>query len=154
MPLAAAYLLESTGAPPPDTTIMTPAGIARTIVLRHAPPDNVVFAEVAFDSSAFQTAPGREVQVRVTPTPGAYGLTVRTSVPFTSAQVTFAYPVHFFAPGGARTRYGSDLRVESALAIARLDGDTVTFLPSIRPATDHLSTSVASAGTYVVAVPR
>jgi hypothetical protein len=154
MPLAAVYQLESTGAPPPDTTVMTQAGLARTIVLRHAPPDNVLFAEIAFDSAAFLAGAGRAIEVQVTPRPGAYGFTLRTSAGFSAARVTFAYPVHFFAPGGARTRYGSDLDVERALAIARLDGDTVTFLPSVRPATDQLSTTITQAGTYLVAVPR
>lgn len=154
MPLSGVYQLESTGAPPPDSTVMATAGIPRSVVLRHAPPDNVVFVEVAFDSSAFQAAPGREVEIHVTPRPGVYGLTLSTSAPFTAARITFAYPVHFFAPAGARTRYGGDLGVERALAIARLDGQVVTFLPSTRPATDHLSTVVTQPGTYLVAVPR
>ncbi len=154
MPLAAVYQLESTGAPPPDTTVLTPAGVARTIVLRHAPPDNVVFASIAFDSSAFQTSAGRQVEVQVTPRPGAYGLTVRSSAPFSAARLTFAYPVHFFAPRGAREQYGSDLQVERALAIAQLDGLAVTFLASVRPSTDHISTIIPGPGTYLVAVPR
>lgn len=154
MPLAAVYQLESTGAPPPDSAVIATAGLPRTVVLRHAPPDNVVFAEVAFDSAAFQATAGREVEIRVTPRPGVYGITLSTSAPFTAARITFAYPVHFFAPAGARARYGGDLGVERALAIARLDGEAVTFLPSTRPATDHLSTVVTQPGTYLVAVPR
>lgn len=154
LPLAGIYQLESTGAPPPDTTVMTPAGLPRTIVLRHAPPDNVVFAEVAFDSAAFQAPAGQQVEIQVTPRPGAYGLTLRTSAPFSAASITFAYPVHFFAPAGARARYGSDLEVERVLAIARLEGDVATFLPSVRPATDQLRTVINRGGTYLVAVPR
>lgn len=154
LPLAGIYQLESTGAPPPDTTVMTPAGLPRTIVLRHAPPDNVVFAEIAFDSAAFEAAAGQQVEIRVTPRPGAFGLTLRTSAPFSSASVTFSYPVHFFAPAGARARYGSDIEVERVLAIARLEGDAATFLPSVRPATDRLRTIVHRAGTFVVAAPR
>jgi hypothetical protein len=154
LPLAGVYQLESTGAPPPDTTVMTPAGLPRTIVLRHAPPDNVVFAEVAFDSAAFQVPAGQQVEIQVTPRPGAYGLTLRTSAPFSAASITFSYPVHFFAPAGARARYGSDIEVERVLAIARLEGDAATFLPSVRPGTDELRTIVQQAGTYLVAVPR
>ncbi|HET8633556.1 MAG TPA: hypothetical protein VFL88_05360 [Gemmatimonadales bacterium] len=154
LPLAGIFQLESTGAPPPDTTVTTRAGLPRTIVLRHAPPDNVMFAEVAFDSAAFQVPAGQEVEIQVTPRPGAYGLTLRTSAPFSAASITFAYPVHFFAPAGARTRYGSDIEVERVLAIARLEGDVATFLPSVRPATDQLRTIVERAGTYLVAAPR
>lgn len=154
LPVSGIYQLESTGAPPPDTTVVTPAGLPRTIVLRHAPPDNVVFAEVGFDSAAFLVPRGQQVEIQVTPTPGAYGLTLRTSAPFSAASITFSYPVHFFAPAGARTRYGSDIEVERILAIARLDGDLATFLPSVRPATDELRTVVQRAGTYLVAAPR
>lgn len=154
MPLAAVYQLESTGAPPPDTTVVTPVGIPRTVVLRHAPPDNVLFATVRFDSLAFQGAARDSVTIHVTPRPGAYGLSVTTSAPFTSATITFSYPVHFFAPSGARQRYGSDLAVERALAIASLARDTVTFLPSVRPATDNISAIIPGSGTYLVAVPR
>lgn len=154
LPLAGIYQLESTGAPPPDTTVMTPAGLPRTIVLRHAPPDNVVFAEVAFDSAAFQAPAGQPVEIQVTPRPGAYGLTLRTSAPFSSAAITFSYPVHFFAPAGARARYGSDIEVERVLAVARLEADAATFLPSVRPSTDHLRAIVDRAGTYLVAAPR
>jgi len=154
MPLTAVYLLESTGSPPPDTTVQATAGAPRTIVVRHPPPDNVVFAEIAFDSAAFQAGAGQPVEVRVTPRPGVYEFTLTTSVPFSSARITFAYPVHFFAPRGAQARYGSDLRVEAALAIGRVDGGLVTFLPSVRPATDRLSAAVSQAGTYLVAAPR
>jgi hypothetical protein len=154
MPLTTVYPLESTGAPPPDTTVTITAGVPRAIELRHSPPDNALFAEITFDSASFPASAGRTVEVHVTPRPGAYNLTVQSSIPFTSAQLRFAYPVHFFAPAAARTRYGSDLAVERALAIGRLEAGVVTFLPSVRPATDNISAAIAGPGTYLVAAPQ
>src|SRR6185369_9130885 len=48
-----ALVLSTSGAAPHDTTITFPAGQSRTVVLRHAPPDNVAFATLEFPPSAF-----------------------------------------------------------------------------------------------------
>jgi hypothetical protein len=154
MPLEAVYQIETTGSPPADTTLSIPAGEPRVVLLRHGPPQNVVFAEVRFDTAAFQAAAGTPVSVTIRPRPGTYGLVLESGAPVRSAQITFKYAVHFLAPSGALARYGSDIAVERALGIGRLDGGTVVFLPSARPAIDNLRATIASAGTYLVGAPR
>ena len=100
------------GPPPADTTVTFIAGEPRVIVLRHGPPENVVFAEVSFAPSAFRADSGRPVKVEVRPRPGVYGLDLVTSVPFsTGASVVFKYPRYFSAPAKAR----ADLRERRAV---------------------------------------
>jgi hypothetical protein len=154
LPVDSVYRIETTGSPPPDTTHTVVAGLPRVILLGHGPPDNVVFAEVLFDTASFQAPAGSPVSVTIRPRPGTYGLSLEASAPIRRAELTFKYAVYFLAPTGARTRYGSDIGVERALGIGRLDGEVVTFLPSTRPATDNLRATVTSAGTFVVAAPR
>ena len=153
MALGAIYQLEMSGAGPADTTVTFTSGERRVIVLRHGPPDNAVFAEVHFDTTAF-AARGSPVQVTVRPRPGVYGISIQSTVPFTTALLVFKYAVHFLDPAGARTKYGSDIGFERALGIAHLDGANVTFIPSTRPATDNLAARVTLPGTYVVGAPR
>jgi hypothetical protein len=153
--LAESFLLEVSGVAPPDTVVTMPAGVARVIVLRHGPPDNAVFAEVAFDSSSFQAPAGTPVEVTVRPRPGLYGVELTSSVPFTGAQLTFKYAVHFSAPAAAVQRYGTELVYERALAIGLfVDGRDLLLLPSSRPASDNLRATLPSPGTYMVAAPR
>lgn len=154
MPLSAVYLLEATGAPPSDTTVTVTAGNARVIVIRHAPPDNAGFVEVAFDSASFAAVSGAQIPVSVRPRPGVYGIDLEVGAPLRSARVTFRYAVHFLAPAGALQKYGNDIAFERVLQIGGLDGEIVTFFPTARPATDNLTALVPSAGTYVVAAPR
>ena len=152
MPVDQVFIVEVSGAPPGDTVVTTPAGIPRTVVVRHAFPDQAVFATVAFDSAAFGA--GGDVTITLAPRPGAYGLDIATDRPFTSARLGFHYPVHFLPPAAAMERYGSAIGVEQAAAIGRLAGGQVTFLQSQRPATDVLTTEITEPGTYVVAAPR
>ena len=71
------------------------------------------------------------------------------------AAVTFSYGIHFVAPAGARTAYGSDFRFERFLAVSQLVSDsTVVFLDSWRPASDLLTAPLPGAGQYLVAAPR
>ena len=70
----------------------------------------------------------------------------------TGATLTFRYPRHFSAPAAAGQAYDSDVAFERALAVARLQPDSLLrFLPSTRPAPDHLQAPLAAAGTYIVA---
>lgn len=154
MPLDSVYQIETTGSPPADTTLSIPAGQRRVVLLRHGPPENVVFAEVTFDTAAFQAAGGSPVSVTLRPRPGTYGVALETSVPLREAQLTFKYAVHFLAPSGAQAKYGSDIGVERALGIGRLQGDTVTFLATTRPVIDNLHTVIPAAGIYLVGAPR
>ena len=155
IPLAEAIVLETAGPPPPDTTVSFIAGEPRTIVLRHGPPEYIVFAELAFPPPAFAEH-GREVRVEVRPRPGVYGLDVATSLPIRdSATVVFKYPRYFASPAQARAVYGSDLAYERALAVGRLLPDGVlALLPSTRPFPDLLQAPLPAAGSYLVAAPR
>ncbi|HEU5051024.1 MAG TPA: hypothetical protein VFU00_11900 [Gemmatimonadales bacterium] len=151
-PLASVYLLEASGGPPGDTTVTIEPGRARVVVLRHPAPDYAVFAEVAFDSGSFAAGSG-EVRVTIRPRPGLYGIDLEASAPLREALVTFKYAVHFLAPAGARTDYGSDIGFERELFVGRLEGEQVTFLPSTHPATDNLAADLPGTGSYVVGAP-
>jgi hypothetical protein len=153
--LSEAIVLETSGPPPPDTTVTFIAGELRTIVLRHGPPDYIVFAELVFPPAAFAER-GREVRVDVRPRPGVYGLEVATSLPIRdSAQIVFKYPRYFAAPARSRVVYGSDVAYERALAIGRLmPGGRLGLLPSTRPVPDLLQARLPAPGTYLVAAPQ
>lgn len=153
VPLASAIVLETAGPPPSDTTVTFTAGESRVIVLRHGPPENVVFAELVFPPSAFRADSGRPVRVEVRPRPGVYGLDLMTSVPLgEGASVVFKYARYFSAPARARAAYGSDVLYERALAVAQYrPGGEVALLPSTHPVADNLQSALPAAGTYVVA---
>jgi hypothetical protein len=154
-PLSEAIVLETAGPPPPDTTVTFIAGQARIIVLRHGPPEYIVFAELIFPPPAFAEH-GREVRVDVRPRPGVYGLEVATSLPIRdSAAVVFKYARYFASPAMARAVYRSDVVYERALAVGRLmPGGMLRLLPSTRPFPDQLQAPLPAAGTYLVAAPR
>ena len=155
LPLPEAIVLETSGPPPPDTSVTFIAGEPRTIVLSHGPPEYIVFAELIFPPPAFAER-GREVRVDVRPRPGVYGLEVATSLPIRdSAAVVFKYPRYFAAPAKARGVYGSDAAYERALAVGRLmPGGMLALLPSTRPFPDLLQAPLPTAGTYLVAAPQ
>jgi hypothetical protein len=157
IPLAAAIVLETAGPPPSDTSVTFVAGEPHVIVLRHGPPENVVFAEVSFAAAAFHADSGRPVKVDLRPRPGVYGLDLLTSVPFSEGvSVVFSYPRYFSAPAKARAVYGSDVLYERALAIGQLlgTGQSLSLLPSTRPSADNLRAALPAPGTYLVAAPQ
>jgi hypothetical protein len=153
VPLASVIVLETAGPPPSDTTVTFTAGEPQVIVLRHGPPENVVFAELVFPPSAFRADSGRPVRIEVRPRPGVYGLDLTTSVPIgEGAAVVFKYARYFSAPARARAAYGSDVLYERALAVAQYrPGGEVALLPSTHPVADNLQSALPAAGTYVVA---
>jgi hypothetical protein len=155
VPLTEAIVLETSGPQPPDTAVTFTAGESRVIVLRHGPPEYIVFAELAFPAAAFAEQ-GREVRVEVRPRPGVYGLDVATSLTVRDgATIAFKYPRYFAAPGRARAVYGSDMAYERALAVGRaLPGGMLALLASIRPVHDMLRAPLPAAGTYLVAAPQ
>lgn len=155
VPLTEAIVLESSGPQPPDTAVTLTAGQPRVIVLRHGPPEYIVFAELTFPAAAF-AEPGREVKVEVRPRPGVYGLDVATSLPIRdSATIAFKYPRYFAATARARAVYGSDIAYERALRVGRvLPEGLIALLPSIRPYHDMLLAPLPAAGTYLVAAPQ
>ena len=155
VPLPEAIVLETAGPPPSDTTVTFLAGERRTIVLRHGPPDYIVFAELIFPPPAFAEL-GREVRVDVRPRPGVYGLEVATTLPIRdSAAVVFKYARYFASSARARAVHGSDVAYERALAIGRLlPNGMLQLLPSDRPYPDVLRAPLPAAGSYLVAAPQ
>ena len=158
LPLARVIVLETSGPPPSDTSVSFTAGTAHVIVLRHGPPENIVFAQLSFGADAFADS-GQTVRVEVHPRPGVYGLDLSTSLPIRAApegaRVLFDYARYFSAPLRARQVHGSDIAFEHALAVGRLLPDNqIELLPSTRPAPDNLSARMPSAGSYLVAAPQ
>jgi hypothetical protein len=126
-------------------------------VLRHGPAENVVIAEVTFAAGAFRADSGRPVEVELRPRPGVYGLELRSSLPLTGgATIVFRYPRYFLAPARGREVYGSDVLYERALAIGAIGGtgQTLSLLPTTRPAPDNLQAAITGPGTYLVAAPE
>ncbi len=156
VPLDAAFVLETAGPPPADTSVTFTAGVSRTIILRHGPPDNLVFAELDFPPRAFAADSGRPVTVGIHPRPGIYGVDVTTSLSLArGASLTFEYPRYFSAPARAKAAFGTDVLYERALAIGRLlPGGQLAFLPSTRPASDNLRSALPAAGSYLVAAAK
>lgn len=154
VPLQSAAVLETSGPAPSDTSVVFTTGRPRVIVLRHGPPDNVVFAELRFPADAFRADSGLEVRVTARSRRGEYGLDLTTSLPLaTGATVTFKYARFFSAPAAAQARWGSETAYEQALAVGHVlpDGSRLALLPSTRPAADNLRAGLAGPGTYVVA---
>jgi hypothetical protein len=156
VPLDAAFVLETAGPPPPDTSVTFTAGVFHTIVLRHGPPDNLVFAELEFPPKAFAADSGRSVTVAIHPRPGVYGVDVTASLPLAAgASLTFKYARYFSAPARARAAYGTDVLYERALAIGQLrPGGQLAFLPSTRPASDNIRSALPGSGSYLVAAAK
>lgn len=153
-PLAQLYVLEMSGIPPEDTVVTFRSGQARTIVLRHGPPDNSVFVELHFPDSAFRgDGIPDSIAATIRPRPGVYGLDLGlTTAPARGATIRFKYPVHFLAPVAALRKHGSAVRYERTLQVARqITGDRYALLPSDRPASDNLRAALPGPGTYLVA---
>ena len=156
IPLAEVIVLETSGPPPTDTVVTFTAGEPRVIVIRHGPPEYIVFAELNFPAAAFAER-GRDVRVEVRPRPGIYGLDVTTSLALRdSATIAFKYARYFAAPSRARAVYHSDIAYERALAVGRVrrPDPLLALLPSTRPFPDVLQAPLPAAGTYLVAAPQ
>ena len=156
IPLSRALVVETAGPPVADTSVTFTAGTPRAIVLRHGPPEFIVFAELWFEPRAFGADSGRQVRVDVHPRPGIYGLDVTSSIPLRpGATVSFKYARFFSSSARARQRYGNDALYERALAVGQLQPDsTLALLPSTRPAADVLRASMPASGSYIVAAPQ
>jgi hypothetical protein len=153
--LSRVIVLETAGPPPSDTSVSFVTGSPRTIVLRHGPPENIVFATLTFPAGAFADS-GQTVTVGVKARPGVYGIDLTSSLPLrAAAELTFSYARYFSAPAHARQLYRSDIAYERALAIGRLlpEGQ-IELLSSSRPVPDHLSAGVTAVGSYLVAGPQ
>jgi hypothetical protein len=147
-------VLETAGPPPSDTSVTFAAGSARTIVLRHGPPENIMFASLNFPPEAFGDT-GQMVTIEIRPRPGLYGLDLSSTVPLRSATLVFSYPRYFSAPARAAQVYRNDAAYERALAIGRVLPDSqIELLASSRPAADNLEARITAAGRYLVGAPE
>ena len=155
MPLARVIVLETSGPPPSDTTVTFMAGSERVIIMRHGPPENIVFARITFPAAAFGDS-GQAVTVELRPRPGIYGLDIATSVPPRgSFTVAFELARYFSAPARARQVYRSDAAFERALAVGHLIPDNnIELLPSNDAETDKVAAAVPGPGSYLVAAPQ
>jgi hypothetical protein len=131
------------------------AGTPRVILLRHGPPENIVFARLSFGQTSFADS-GQSVKVDVHPRPGVYGLDLVTSLPMRGGTtLSFDYSRYFSGSARARQVYGSDIAFERALAVGRvLPDNQIELLPSTRPARDNLTADIPSEGSYLVAAPQ
>jgi hypothetical protein len=153
--LSRVIVLETAGPPPSDTVVSFTAGTPRVIVLRHGPPENIVFARVSFSAAAFGDS-GQTVSVEVRPRPGVYGLELATSVPTRGGtSVEFNYARYFSAPARAHQAYRSILAYERALAVGRvLSESQIELLPSINHELDRVTAAIPGSSTYLVAAPQ
>jgi hypothetical protein len=156
LPSSRVIVLETSGPAPSDTSVSFSTGTSRTIVLRHGPPENIVFARITFSPGAFADS-GQVITVEVHPRPGVYGLDLTTSLPLRggAATVVFDYSRYFSAPVRARETYRSDVAFERALAVGRtLPDNQIELLPSTRPELDNLAAAMPAVGSYLVAAPQ
>ncbi len=149
-------MLDQTGPSATDTIVWFNPAKPRTVMLRHAPPDNAVYAIVDVPAGAVAPAAGDSASISIAPTPGRYALSISTSGALTgSLVVTFSYATHFQAPSDALARYPSPTRFDQAMGAGVLEGaDMIRFLPTTRPAADMMQFTVSAPGTYVLAAPK
>lgn len=154
-PLDQVLVLEVSGVSPTDTTVRFAARAGRTVLLRHAPPDNAVFAIVSIPPDSAATD---EITLTLHPLPGQYGLRVQAAPRLPpDATVAFSYAVHFQAPSTLPgSRYAGTTAYSQWLGIGRLDPDgrELRFLAFTRPAADMVRAPAAQPGEYLVAAPR
>lgn len=152
-PFDQVLILEQAGISPSDTTLRFGAARGRRILMRHAPPDNAIFAivDIPPDSGATDS-----VTLTLRPVPGRYGLRVSASPRLPPrGHITFSYAVHFQAPPLDGTRHISEVAYAQWLGIGRVTGgDRLAFLPHSRPAADMLRAGLPEPGEYLVAAPR
>ena len=150
------WLPELAGTTPSDTTVSFPADSGRTIIMRHGPPDNAIFAIIRFDSGALTPQSGSMAQVVLHPVPGRVGVEVLSPDTFgPGARGTFSYAVHFQAPSSAVAKFGSVGRFEQALAVGRTLADgRLQFLQTERPAADMVRFAITGSATYLLATPK
>lgn len=152
-PLDQVLILEQAGISPSDTVVTFDAAAGRRVLLRHAPPDNAIFAivDIPPDSGATDA-----ITLTLSPVPGRYGLVIAATPRLPPrGSATFSYAIHFLAPSLDGTRYAGEVAYSQWLGIGRMTApDRLTFLPFSRPATDMVRASLTEPGEYLVAAPR
>ena len=149
-------LVEVGGIAPNDTVFRVLKGVARTLVLRHGPPDHAEFFELSLPATVFADAGKDTILVTVTPRPGIYGVDLSADADWgPGTQLAFKYAVHFFPPSGSVRRYGTLTEVAKRLTVARRErnGDLTIFY-STAPAPDVSRAFVPGAGSYEMVVTK
>lgn len=145
--------LEQAGVSPEDTVVTFDASRGRTVVVRHAPPDNAIFAMIAIPADSGASG---QTTLSISHIPGRYGVRLEAipGLPRGST-LTFSYAVHFLPPAGAMARYSNVTRFARALGVVRLRDDGLfQFLAERRPAADMLRAPIDEPGEFLVAAPR
>ena len=150
------WLLEASGTPVSDTTVTFALATGRTIVLRHARPDDAIFAVLQFPATKDSLRPRDSVHVSIHPMAGKYAFTMTTTDKLgIGAQATFSYAIHFRTPSDAFAKYPNPGRFEAQLAPAELGADNkVQFLAGSRPAADMIRFPLTTSGSYALAASR
>jgi hypothetical protein len=149
-------LVEVGGIAPNDTVLRVLKGVARTLLLRHGPPDHAEFLELNLPATVFAEAGKDTILVTVTTRPGVYGVDLSADADWgPGTRLAFKYAVHFFPPSGSVRRYGTLTEVAKRLTIARRErnGD-LTILYSTAPAPDVARAFVPGAGSYEMVVTK
>lgn len=152
----AVWILERSGASPPDTTVTFRASAGRTIVMRHEAPDNAIFAILEVPPGAAVPKSGDRVTLRLAPSAGRYGVALETTDSLgTGIRLTFSYATHFQEPSQATGKYPTPGQFEQATAAAHLSGNNqLQFVASERPAADMIRFPVTAAGVWLLAARR
>lgn len=125
----------------------------RTIVLRHAPPDNAIFAILAVPADS-TSSDSLTLSLRVTP--GRYGLQVQGEPRLPPGTVlTFSYAIHFQAPPEVPSAaYPTVTRFADWLGVGQLLADGgLRYHLTARPGGDLLRIVLQESGEYLIAAP-
>lgn len=152
-PLERLLIPDRSGVSPNDTTVEFSAASGRTIMVRHTPPDNAIFAilEVPGDSSES----GR-ITVSIAVTPGRYGVTISANPGLpVGTRLSFSYAIHFQAPPQVPSAtYPTLARFASWLGVVRATSDgSYRFIAHHNPGDDMIRITLPGDGTYLLAAP-
>jgi hypothetical protein len=150
------WLLEASGPAVADTSVTFAVAAGRTIVLRHAQPDDAIFLVLTFPATKDSLGTRDSMHVTIHQTPGKYAFTLATADKFgPGVRAMFSYAIHFHTPSDAGAQYPSPGRFEAELAPAEIGADNkVLFLVGERPAADAIRFPLIAPGTYGVAAVR
>jgi hypothetical protein len=153
---SAANVIEVGGIAPNDTILVVRKGEARTLILRHGPPDRAEFLQLDLPATVFAGAGKDSIRVTVTTRPGVYGVDLSADADWgPGVQLAFKYAVHFFPPDGAIRKYGTLTEVAKRLSVAKRDrnGD-LTLYYTTQPGPDIARAFITGEGSWVMVVAK
>ncbi len=152
----AADLVEFGGIAPNDTVLVVKKGEARTLVLRHGPPDRAEFLQLDLPATVFADAGKDSIRVTVACRPGVYGVDLSADAAWgPGAQLAFKYAVHFYPPNGSVRKYGTLTEVAKRLVVAKRDrnGNFTTYYTT-QPGPDIARAFIPGEGSWVMVVAK